>query len=95
MSKEQFEEFKKKSGEAKMKLKEEDDSHGTIETDDFTTGYFYNPAEGRLFLGPTSNKKSLAAYCASEQIVGTFLMDKITSTASKEAGGTEEKKEAA
>jgi hypothetical protein len=79
MTKEQFEEAKKKSGEAKMELKEEDDAHGTIETDDFVVGYFYNPSEGRLFLGPTSRRKTLAAYCAGDQIIGTYIMDKLSS----------------
>jgi hypothetical protein len=93
MTKEQFEEAKKKAGEAKMKLKEEDETHGTIETDDFVEGYFYNAAEGRLYLGPTSQRKTLAAYCAGDQIIGVFIMDKLSAVASKEKKEHEEKKE--
>jgi hypothetical protein len=96
LTKAQFDEFKKKAGEAKMKIKEDDDQHGVIETEDANVNYFYNPSEGRLSFGP-SKRKTLAAYCASDNILGTFIMDKVSEVASKkegESGEGQEKKAA-
>lgn len=84
MSKEQFEMLKQKtSGSApkgngkdapKLTLKEEDETHGTIDTDDVLVDYFYNESEGRLNFS-VSKRHTLAAYVASDNIIGTWLMD--------------------
>lgn len=85
MSKEQFDVLKQKAktggkgadGEKlpELKLKEGDEENiGTIETDDVIVDYFYNAAEGRLNFS-VSKRKSLAAYIAGDNIVGTYLME--------------------
>lgn len=84
MTKEQFEILKQKAntgsrdseGEKlpKLTLKAEDEVRGTINTDDVLVDYFYNVSEGRLNFS-VSKRHTLAAYCASDNIIGTFLMD--------------------
>lgn len=73
----------------KLSLKEDDDTHGTIDTDDVLVNYFYNSQEGRLYFS-VSKRHSLAAYCASDNIVGTFILDILSAmpnpTKSKESG---------
>jgi hypothetical protein len=93
MSKEQFEELKKKAGQAKMEVKEEDDTHGVIETEDANVNYFYNSSEGRLTFG-TSIRKTLAAYCAGDNILGAFIMDKLSSIPSSKGGSESKEKKA-
>lgn len=103
MSKEQFEMLKEKAktggkgadGEKlpKLELKEgDDDTHGTIETDDVLVDYFYNAQEGRLNFA-VSKRKSLAAFIAGDNVVGTYLMEILSElpnppAKSKKHGGT-------
>ena len=101
MTKEQFEMLKKKVGSGgkgadgeklpKLTLKEEDDTHGTIDTDDVLVDYFYNESEGRLNFS-VSKRHTLAAYVASDNIIGTWLMDILSAIPNpapkhKESGG--------
>lgn len=74
MTKEQFEVLKKKGGGDKLTLKEDDDLHGTIDNQDVLVDYFYNESEGRLNFS-VSKRHTLAAYVASDNIIGTYLMD--------------------
>lgn len=85
MTKEQFEVLKKKVGSGdtkgadgeplpKLTIKEEDDTHGTIDTPDVLVDYYYNESEARLNFS-VSKRHTLAAYCASDNIIGTWLMD--------------------
>lgn len=67
----------------KITLKEDDDSHGTLDTDDVMLNYYYNPQEGRLYLS-IAKKKSLAAYCAGDNISCTYVMDILSQTPNPE-----------
>lgn len=64
----------KESKLLRLELKESDDEHGILDTDDVTMDYFYNAAEGRLYLS-VSKRKSLASYCAGDAICCTYVID--------------------
>lgn len=68
-----------KSGEKKFKVSiiEDDGMDGTLETEDFNISYHYSPSEGRLYLGPIAEKKTLAGFLASETAAAEFLMYKL------------------
>lgn len=83
MSKEQFEVLKQKAknsgGEVEneppeINIKEDDDTHGTLDTDDVLMNYYYNSQEGRLYLS-VAKRKSLAAYVAGDNICDTYVME--------------------
>ena len=81
MTKQQFKDLKKKassgSGDVKLKVKEEDDIHGTIEFPDAIVDYFYNELEGRLYI-QTIKRITLAAYVAGDNIITEYLIAKLS-----------------
>jgi hypothetical protein len=80
LSKEQFEALVKKSeGKVEVKppaifVKPDDDTHGTINTDDVSVEYFYNELEQRLYFS-VIKRHSLAAYVAPDNICSTYVME--------------------
>lgn len=68
---------KSKQEGLKVSIKEDDDTHGTLEFEDANIGYFYNAAEGRLYLGPVTDRKTLAGFIASDTSIGEYLMYKL------------------
>lgn len=73
----------------KITLKEDDDTHGTLDTDDVMLNYYYNSQEGRLYLS-IAKKHTLAAYCAGDNISGTYVMDILSQMPNpkKDTGGS-------
>lgn len=88
MTKDQFDALGKSKGDSKsngkekkfpkLELKEDDETHGTIDTEDVTVDYYFNEAEGRLYFS-VSKRHTLAAYCAGDNIIGTYIMDLLSS----------------
>lgn len=88
MTEEQFKVLKDKTKGGKIILKEDDDVHGTLKTDDVIVEYYYNSQEGRLYLG-VAKRITLAAYCASDNIICTFIMDLLSEIPNPKAETTE------